>query len=82
MKNLITKKAADLDSPCRELSNGGLESVVKLLVSWKINLLSAQTLTLNPAVVKPDRISIFVQIQRIQDEPQLNDTNPTNVAPK
>ena len=27
----------DLDSPRRELSNGGLESVVTLLVCWKIN---------------------------------------------
>ena len=42
---------ADLDSPRRELSNGGLEIVVALLVCWQINFLSAQTLTLNPAVV-------------------------------
>ena len=41
---------ADLDSPCRELSNGGLKFVVVLLVCWQINFLSAQTLTLNPAV--------------------------------
>ena len=27
----------ELDSPCRELSNGGLESVVNLLVRWQIN---------------------------------------------
>ena len=27
----------DLDSPCRELSNGGLESVVTLLVRWQID---------------------------------------------
>ena len=43
---------ADLDSPRRELSNGGLKSVVTLLVRWQINFLSAQTLTLNPAVAK------------------------------
>ena len=41
---------ADLNSPCRELSNGGLEIVVALLVRQQINFLSAQTLTLNPAV--------------------------------
>ena len=41
---------SDLDSPRRELSNGGLKSVVALLVRWQINFLSAQTLTLNPAV--------------------------------
>ena len=41
---------ADLDSPRQELSNGGLKSVVTLLVCWQINFLSAQTLTLNPAV--------------------------------
>ena len=35
---------ADLDSPHRELSNGGLKSVVTLLVRWQINFLSAQTL--------------------------------------
>ena len=28
---------ADLDSPHRELSNGGLKSVVALLVRWQIN---------------------------------------------
>ena len=28
---------ADLDSPRRELSNGGLESVVTLLVRWQID---------------------------------------------
>ena len=27
----------DLDSPRRELSNGGLKSVVTLLVRWQIN---------------------------------------------
>ena len=27
----------DLDSPCRELSNGGLESEVALAVRWKID---------------------------------------------
>ena len=27
----------DLDSPRRELSNGGLESVATLLVRWQIN---------------------------------------------
>ena len=33
---------ADLDSPRRELSNGGLKSVVALLVRWQINFLSAR----------------------------------------
>ena len=33
---------ADLDSPCRELSNGGLKSVVTLLVRWQIVFLSAR----------------------------------------
>ena len=42
---------ADLYSPRRELSNGGLEIFVALLVHWQINFLLAQTLTLNPAVV-------------------------------
>ena len=42
---------ADLDSPRRELSNSGPKSVVTLLVRWQIIFLSAQTLTLNPAVV-------------------------------
>ena len=32
----------DLDSPRRELSNGGLESVVTLLVRWKIDVSSAR----------------------------------------
>ena len=32
---------ADLDSPRRELSNGGLESVATLLVRWQIDFLSA-----------------------------------------
>ena len=30
---------ADLNSPCQELSNGGLENVVALLVRWQINFL-------------------------------------------
>ena len=42
----------DLNSPCQELSNGGFKSVVTLLVRWQIIFLSAQTLTLNPAVRK------------------------------
>ena len=33
---------ADLDSPRRELSNGGLKSVVTLLVRWQIIFLSAR----------------------------------------
>ena len=33
---------ADLDSPRRELSNGGLKSVVALLVRWQIDSLSAR----------------------------------------
>ena len=33
---------ADLDSPRRELSNGGLKSVVALLVRSQINFLSAR----------------------------------------
>ena len=33
----------DLDSPRRELSNGGLESVVTLLVRWQIDYLCAST---------------------------------------
>ena len=41
-----------MDAPRRELSSGGLESVVVLLVHWEIVFLSAQTLTLNPAVGK------------------------------
>ena len=32
---------ADLDSPRRELSNGGLKSVVTLLIHWQIISLSA-----------------------------------------
>ena len=32
-----------LDSPCQELSNGGLESVVTLLVRWQIDYSSAST---------------------------------------
>ena len=32
---------ADLDSSRRELPNGGLKSVVTLLVHWQINFLSA-----------------------------------------
>ena len=31
---------ADLDSPCREFSNGGLGIVVALLVFWQIDVLS------------------------------------------
>ena len=31
----------DVDSPRRELSSGGLESVVTLLVRWQINYLFA-----------------------------------------
>ena len=34
---------ADLDSLRQELSNGGLEIVVALLVCWQIIFLSAQT---------------------------------------
>ena len=34
---------ADLDSPRRELSNGGHETIVALLVHWQINFWSAQT---------------------------------------
>ena len=34
---------AYLDSPRRDLSNGGLKSVVALLVRWQIIFLSAQT---------------------------------------
>ena len=45
---------AGLDSPRREFSNGGLEIVVVLLVCWQIIFLSAQTLTLNPAVTEAD----------------------------
>ena len=41
----------DVNSPSQELSNGGLRVVVALLVCWKIIFLSAQTLTLYPAVV-------------------------------
>ena len=33
---------ADLDSPRREVSNGGLKSVVTLLVRWQIDFLSAR----------------------------------------
>ena len=33
--------AADLDYLRQELSNGGLKSVVTLLVRWQINFLSA-----------------------------------------
>ena len=33
---------ADLDSPRRELSNGGLKSVAALLIRWQINFLSAR----------------------------------------
>ena len=29
---------ADLNSPCRELSNGGLKIFVALLVRWQINI--------------------------------------------
>ena len=50
---------ADLDSPHQELSNGGLKSVVTLLVCWQINFLSAQTLTLNPAVSIQDSTSFI-----------------------
>ena len=46
----IKLNQADLDSPRRELSNGGLKSVVTLLVRWQINFLSAQMLIGNPAV--------------------------------
>ena len=55
----IKLNQADLDSPRRELSNGGLKSVVTLLVRWQINFLSAQTLTLNPAV------DIFLRCSKI-----------------
>ena len=53
---------ADLNSPRRELSNGGLKSVVTLLVCWKFIFLSAQTLTLNSAVeyylsLSPQKVS-------------------------
>ena len=33
----------DLNSPRRELSNGGLEIVVALLVCWQIDFLCAHT---------------------------------------
>ena len=43
VKNDFYKKyLADLDSPRQELSNGGLKSVVALLVRWQINFLSAR----------------------------------------
>ena len=38
----IKLNQADLDSPRRELSNGGLKSVVTLLVCWQINFLLAR----------------------------------------
>ena len=34
---------ADLDSPCRELSIGGLGIVVSLLVRWCVRLLGVQS---------------------------------------
>ena len=40
--NFIKLDKADLNSPRRELSNGGLKSVVTLLVRWQINFLSAR----------------------------------------
>ena len=41
-KNAQTKIVrVDLDSPRRELSNGGLESVLTLLVHWQTNFLCA-----------------------------------------
>ena len=39
--NLTTMNLKYLDSPCQELSNGGLESVVTLLVRWQIDYSSA-----------------------------------------
>ena len=39
----IKLNQADLDSPRRELSNGGLKSVVTLLVRWQIDFLCAST---------------------------------------
>ena len=45
------KVKADLDSPCRELSNGDIEIVTALSGFLEIDFLSAQTRTLNPAVV-------------------------------
>ena len=33
----------ELDSPRREFSNGGLESVITLLVRWQINYSCAST---------------------------------------
>ena len=40
---MITENGApeNLNSPCRELSNGGLGIVVALLVRYQINILSA-----------------------------------------
>ena len=42
---------ADLDSPCREISNGGLKIAVALLVRWKNFFFVGSDLTFNPAVV-------------------------------
>ena len=39
----IKLNQADLDSPRRELFNGGLENVVALLVRWQINFLCEST---------------------------------------
>ena len=56
---------ADLDSPRRELSNGGLKSVVTLLVRWQINFLSAQMLIGNPAVMPLTWYPLFLGFQGV-----------------
>ena len=50
---------ADLDSPCREFSNGGLGFVVAFLVFWGINFSCASTR--NP-------IQLYSQTQQSNDK--------------
>ena len=47
----------DLDSPCREFSNGGLESVTTLLVCWQIDYSCAST---------GKAIQLYIQIMSVR----------------
>ena len=52
----------DLNSPHRELSNGGLKSVVAPLVRWQINFLSARigrSIQLYPAICSGEKTPLW-----------------------
>ena len=57
---MITEnRPADLNSSCQDLSNGGLENVVALLVHQKIVFFMCVSLIGNPAVACADSLCSF-----------------------